>query len=254
MRIITTATGAEIFIYADAKEMPISRYNELQKHSIISSGIGSSAEEIDARYSKVAAFIIEDRKQEALKEIENTRFALLSALHNVNYPSACFACFVKSIDGVEYNDLSEDGLEIVMQALRETEITQFDVECAVDEVKKKIHNDIELMFPDIVDSSVYLVYYGKIKMYLLEMAEELQKETPDIEKVRAQLNWFLLYNKPMNFRSNEPDSVSIEIDRNFVGMCSMMENNGSVAPHNYTVIQFYAKLDYLHKTAQPNGQ
>ena len=109
------------------------------------------------------------------------------------------------------------------------------------------------MFPGISDETVYLIYYGKIKSYLLDLAAELQKEEPKIDDIKKQLNWFQTYNKPQNFRSNEADSVALGIDRNFAAMCSMMENNGSSNPHQYTVIQFYAKLDYLHKMSQPNA-
>lgn len=251
MRLITTEAGARITIYSEAKEMPIARYSELQKHSIISSGIGSSAEEVDARYAKTAAFITEDKKVEALKELENARFAILSTLQGVNYATYCFACFVKTINDKYYNDLSEDGLDLVLTALKATGITQQEVEDAVEEVKKKIHSEIELMFPSITDETVALIYYGRIKMYLLELAEELQKVDPDLEAIKKQLTWFQTYNRPMNFRSNESDNVMLEVDRNFAAMCSMMENNGSTNPHEYTVIQFYAKLDYLNRMSQP---
>lgn len=231
--------------------MPIKRYNEYQKHAIVKSGIGSTPDDIDARYAKVAAFINEDKKQDALKEIENTRFALLSAINNVNYDSYCFACFVHSIDGVLYDDLSDDGLDFLLTKLAEAEITQLDIETAIEEVKKKVNNEIELLFPDLFNVADSLVYYGKIKMYLIEMGQELQNEEPNIDEIRKRLLWFQVYNKPMNFRSNDTDNVLIEIDRSFADMCSMMENNGSNNPHLYTCTQFYAKLNYLHKSTQP---
>ena len=137
MKIITTATGAKITIYGEAKEMPIARFNDLQKYSVIQSGIGHTMQDIDARYAKVAAFIAEGKTAEAIKELENSRFAILSTMQGVNYATHCFATFIKSIDGVEYNDLSDEGLDATLAAIIATDITQYDVEIAVEEVKKK---------------------------------------------------------------------------------------------------------------------
>lgn len=137
MRIITTLIGSKICIYSEGKEMPIARFNELQKYSVIQSGIGHTMQDIDARYAKTAAFIAEGKLPEAIKELENSRFAILSTVERINYTSHCFACFVKSINDIEYNDLSEEGLDATLAVLLSTEITQGDIETAVEEVKKK---------------------------------------------------------------------------------------------------------------------
>jgi len=80
------------------------------------------------------------------------------------------------------------------------------------------------------------------------MGEELQKEEPNIEDIKKQLLWFQTNTKPLNFRSTDEDNVLVVMDRYFASTCSAMENNGSMNPHKYTCMQFYAKLDYLQKS------
>jgi len=137
MKIITTGAGNTIKIFSSAKEMPIDRYSEYLKYAVIKSGIGSNEGDIDARYAKVAAFITEDKKADALKELENARFALLSIRDGVNYDAYCFSCFIHSIDNVIYDDLTDEGFDVVIKKLGEIKVTQEEIESAVDDVKKK---------------------------------------------------------------------------------------------------------------------
>ena len=137
MRTLKTLNGNTVQVYSTAKEMPIVRYNEFQKYLLIDSGIGADVETIDGHYAKQIAYIASDKKDDAIKEAENTRHALASVLSGINYGSMAFAVMVTHIDGVPYDDISEEGIERTVKVLEATGISQGEVEEATEVLKKK---------------------------------------------------------------------------------------------------------------------
>lgn len=137
MKTLETPLGNKITIYSSAKELPITRYNELQKQLLLISGIGSSVEDANARYVKMLAYLAENKIEDAKLEIVNSRATFLSIMGGVNYNTKAFACFVKSIDGVECEDITEDGLYQTMLLIEKTGLTQEQSQETVEALKKK---------------------------------------------------------------------------------------------------------------------
>lgn len=82
------------------------------------------------------------------------------------------------------------------------------------------------------------------------MCDVLITENPDRQRLIDLAHQFLRLqtnSKPPNFLISDPDNVLIVWDRNFSEMCSLMEKNGSLLPDKYSVISFYAKIDFLKK-------
>ena len=137
MKALTTPNGNTVLVYSTAKEMPIARYNEFQKYLLIESGIGASMEAVDTHYAKQVAYIASDKKDDAIKEAENTRHCIASILGGINYTSMAFAAMVSSIDGIPYDDISEEGIEKTVAILGTTGISQGEIEEAAEALKKK---------------------------------------------------------------------------------------------------------------------
>lgn len=137
MKTLETPLGNKILIYSSAKELPITRYNELQKQLLLISGIGSSVEDANARYVKMLAYLAENKVEDAKLELINSRATFLSIMGGINYNTKAFACFVKSIDGVDCDDITEDGLHRTMQLIEKTGLSQDESEQSVNELKKK---------------------------------------------------------------------------------------------------------------------
>ena len=79
-----------------------------------------------------------------------------------------------------------------------------------------------------------------MKEYIISAAYTNFEDEWEVEKLNHISNWFLV--------KDEPKKISgAEIDKNFYSLCSLMEENGSINPSQYSVIQFYAKLDYINK-------
>lgn len=47
-------------------------------------------------------------------------------------------------------------------------------------------------------------------------------------------------------KAKKAEDVVLEIERGFILLCSLMEEKGSKDPKDYTVIQYYGKLDYIN--------
>jgi len=77
------------------------------------------------------------------------------------------------------------------------------------------------------------------------------KESQEIaDKIAAMYNALQTDNSPYVFSQEKEECILTQLDKNFVSMCCAMENNGSAHPQKYTVIEFYAKLEYLKRSAE----
>lgn len=137
MKLVTTDNGTEISIYGSAKELPITRYTELQKYLAMESGIGSNIEAINMHYLRLKALIEEDKKTDAIMENENALLALRTLLNGVSYYGLAFGCLVARIGAEMCEDISEEGLFSTIEKLKVSGLTQGALEDAVEEVKKK---------------------------------------------------------------------------------------------------------------------
>lgn len=96
-----------------------------------------------------------------------------------------------------------------------------------------------------------------MKGYILNLASVYSLDEPDereVERLQHDYNWFLINEGAKNFDDNDVENIIVQIEKNFIALCSVMEENGSVNPHKYTVIQFYGKLSYLNSQAQKDGE
>jgi len=110
-----------------------------------------------------------------------------------------------------------------------------------------------LLFPSLIDKAQIMTFYSRIKAYVIQLGEYLSKgeECQEIyAKIAAIYNSLQTDNSPNVFNHESEECILTQLDKNFVSMCCAMENNGSANPQKYTVIEFYAKLDYLKRSAE----
>ena len=84
------------------------------------------------------------------------------------------------------------------------------------------------------------------------MASVWMQENPtkeDLDEIERQKRYFIT-----NGTAKSSVELSLDVSRNFIILCSIMEENGSANPFEYSVIQFYGKLDYLNKQTQKENE
>lgn len=137
MLTVITETGNTFVIYNNIKQLPITRYNEVQKYLLMESGVGSDMEGISARFSRLHAFLAEGKIEESKKEAENLYYTHYSIIEGINFKSYAFCCLIDSIDGIKVTDYSEDGIKLILKQIDDTRLTQEIMEQTLADVKKK---------------------------------------------------------------------------------------------------------------------
>ena len=118
-----------IKIYNDIDQLTINRHEKFNKYLMLSEQIGGSWEDFDNKHM-IKIFRLINDNEKLIDELKNLRTLFYNMINEVNPLSLAYGCLVASIDGIECNDLSQDGLRKLMQSLGEYGLNW-------DEVKKK---------------------------------------------------------------------------------------------------------------------
>ncbi len=138
METLTTNRKNKIELYASIYELPIKRSNAYNKYSGMDADIGSDKEAVGTHYDKLLMFLGsgKDMNEEAQREAANLYMYWQLVHQGINPKHLSFACMVHSVDGVVYNDLTESGLQKVVDKLAEIEVTEGEIREFLDDVKK----------------------------------------------------------------------------------------------------------------------
>jgi len=128
--------GHDIEIYDSIQELPIGRYEKHATYGIVDSSAGSSLYDIKANVLKAASLIDVDKEQ-AKQVLQNAQVGIEMIVTNINPELMSFAVLVKSIDGVEYDDISESGIRKTLDKIKEQGWIFITLANALQAVKKK---------------------------------------------------------------------------------------------------------------------
>lgn len=121
-----------IKVYDSIEEMPIRDFINFEKCLMIDSAIGSSLSEADQHFNKMILFINQDKKTEALQEIQNFRQQIFFTLNNFNTRCLSFACLVSNKKGRTMEAIKETSDYLIKHG-----ITDNQVNTTLESVKKK---------------------------------------------------------------------------------------------------------------------
>lgn len=126
----------KVEVYGSIKELPFERYRKMEMYLLQDVGIGSTLADIDKRLSNIMMFAEADKVTEVKDEVVNLRLSMFSTLASLDYKCLSFACMIKSIDGIDHDDLSSEGLNEVVMTLSSAQVDE--LEKHWEEVKKKL--------------------------------------------------------------------------------------------------------------------
>lgn len=228
-------------IYDSIDELPMKRFHKFNKMMLVDSGVGSSLSDADAHLERIKAFIRVRKADEAMKEVDNLRTNLYFVISSISPKYLAFASLVKSLDGTECNDLSDDGLQEVVDKLGDVTVTELNEE--FDSVKKKIESDLLQYFPQMFDDSNAKEYFDLLRRRTLSVLDGIisgKADDNEIERITTEL---LVYSKPYLFSGAE--SAEIQFDKQFDKMCHIISYHLNVSPKDYTVTEYYSAFDYI---------
>lgn len=242
--------GHHVSVYSSIEELPMVRFHKYNKCLLIDAGIGSDLTAIDGHIERVVRYIRNDDRQNAGKELENLRQSIYMTLQEMTPRHLAFACMVQQIDGKEYDDLSDEGLQKVVGMLGDVPMNE--ITASFEAVKKKIDDELTLYFPKIFDDSRSKEFYDLLKERTVAMLDVILngdsgERQQRIDRLTGDM---VTYAKPMTF--NGTGSAEIEYDRQFENMCLVISQKLHTNPKKYTVLEYYNAYLYIEK--QEKGQ
>lgn len=232
-------------IYDSIDEMPINRFQRYNKYLLIDSGVGSDLQDVLDHIDR-AKIYIKSNPSMAITELDNMKQAVYLVSEQISPKYMAFAVLVSKIDGQPMDDLTDAGLQRVLDILKEAEKSWIDG--ILHSVKKKIDEELSLYFPGRFEDATCKEYYDQLrshtmlKLQHLLTGEDISSASEDIEVRLAILT------KPRIFSGKK--SVEIAYDKQFEEMCLILSQNLQIHTQDMTVLQFYNAFEYLQKQAK----
>lgn len=130
--------GGVFTLMTNPRHLPETRRIEFECYRIIESGIGAGMADVDRHFDTFIALLNGKKYDDLLPAINNLRFLFFGMLNKQITPrSLALACLVDSVDGEPVNDLSEKGLESVVNRLSAMGINDEIIADLFDDSKKK---------------------------------------------------------------------------------------------------------------------
>lgn len=235
-----------IEVYDAIEELPMKRFHRFNKMMLVDSGVGSDLTDIDKHLAKIKAFIATKEADNAVKEIDNLRTNLFLVMNNISPKMLAFSALIKTLDGEPCEDLSDEGLQRIVDKLNDTPIKA--VEDALEASKKKIEDELISYFPKFFDTSVVKEYHDLLKKRTIAVLDMII-DSDNKEQMQAHLdnltNEILAYAKPQIFGGRE--SIEIAFDQQFDRMTHLISSQLNASPKDYTVTEFYSAFDFIQE-------
>lgn len=236
-------------IYDSIDELPINRFQRYNKYLLIDSGVGSDLQDVLDHIDR-AKIYIKSNPSMAITELDNMKQAVYLVSEQISPKYIAFAVLVSKIDGQPMDDLTDAGLQRVLDILKEAKKSWIDG--ILHSVKKKIDEELSLYFPGRFEDATCKEYYDQLrshtmlKLQHLLTGEDISSASEDIEVRLAILT------KPRIFSGKK--SVEIAYDKQFEEMCLILSQNLQIHAQDMTVLQFYNAFEYLQKQAKKMKQ
>lgn len=247
--MLIKSKGNKIDLFDSIESAPMKRYVKYQYYALLDSGIGSDMASVDQHYTTILKYGLLGEKDKLQKEIDLARQNISFVLNGVSPKLLSLAVLVKSVNGKECNDLTEDGLKEVCKKLEN--ISYSHIEATLEDLKKKFDSEMEKYFPKKVNTSHIKDYFTLMqKRALIEidilLGKQLQEELKKIED-----EMFDMY-EPQVFHGE--NGVEVSNTKNYKDACTMIKQNTGKDTEDMTVIDFYQTLDYLEAQIKKYGK
>lgn len=241
-------------IFDSIEDLPMIRFHKYNKMLLVDAGIGSDLADVDAHIQKAIAYAKSKTPELAVIELDNLRQNIYFIQSGISPRHLAFCVLVKSIDGIEQNDLSTEALQKMLELF--ADVTQQDITAQMEAVKKKIDEQLQLYFPKSFDDATVKEYYDELKRRTILVLQtivsgETDNSIAEIERISTLL---LTYNKPHIFTGT--DNTEIQHDKSFENMCLLIAQHLHTDAKKFTVLEFYNSFEYIKEMLKPanNGK
>lgn len=240
----TIKIGRKTVEFYDAiDELPIRRYHKFNKYMLVDSGIGSDLNDINGHIAKVSRYITKKDEKNALAQLENLRTSLYMIAEETNVRHLSFAILVKSINGKEVTDLSDENIKRIADSF-DNEKKGF-IDRVIDSIKKKIDMELVVYFPGQFEDAQVKEYHDRIRNRALLVLSEITTNKKETDKINKIDDFLMGMVNPKSFSGKE--SVEILHDKQFEEACTFLESETGTRVDDLTAMQFFSKFEYIKK-------
>lgn len=232
--------GKKVEIYDSIDELPVIRFHKYNKYLIIDTGVGADLNSVDNHIERAIRYIAKS-PNDAILELQNLRQTIYMISQELSTKHLAFATLVKSINGKERDDLSDEGIRETLSMINDIKLKEADQ--LIETVKKKIDDELTLYFPGLFDDARTKEFYDELKRRTILILDEIitgNEKGSEIDKIT---NMLITFAKPKSFTGSE--SVEISYNRQFEDMCLLLSQNLHINPKSFTVLEFYNSFMFL---------
>lgn len=240
-------------LFDTIEELPVIRFHKYEKYLLVDAGIGATIEDFDKHIERARRFCMLNDPANAQKELENLHQCVFMIQNGLSPKHFAFACLVSSIDGTKRDDLSDDGLQKIVDTLADAPVQE--LTDLLDSVKKKIDAELRVYFPNLYEDAEAKEFFEKVRQRTMMVLRNIVAgvETPDTTKdVDTITSELITYARPQTYTGS--DSVEIRFDRQFENLCLILSTQLNVQPKQFTVMEFYNAFEFLKEKAKAEQQ
>lgn len=241
--------GKKVEIYDSIEDLPILRFHKYNKMLLVDAGVGSDLSDFDRHIEKAIRYAAGDTPNLAVAELQNLRQNVYFIQSEISPRYLAFAVLVKSVNGIAYNDVSDDGLQKIINLFKN--VPHSEITAHLDAVKKKIDDELRLYFPRLFDDATIKEYYDILKQRTIVVLRTViegratEEDAKEIDNITGEL---ITYFNPQEFSG--PDGVEVKHDRQFENMCLILSQNLHVDPKKFTVLEYYNAFEYIKEQSK----
>lgn len=232
-----------IEVYESIDELPVIRFHKFNKFMLIDAHVGATTTDVDKHLEKIVLLINKKKYDDANVELQNMRQNIAFCFANINPACLAFATFVNKIDGKICDDLTDSGLQKIVDIISDVAISDIKNEVAAQ--KKNIDDQLHFYFAKILNDNADKKIYDLIRKRALLQVENIKKGGFDKE-IKSITEQILLHVKPKKFVGE--DSFEAYYDKQFEKtnfILSQRLNGADV--RTFTVLQYYNALELIQE-------
>lgn len=133
-----TLPGGPVVLYDSPRKIPELQRVEHDYYKLVDSGIGSTIGDVDRHFEPLMLLVGTTDVEAQTNAVNNLRYLFFNLLHKQISPkSLAFASLVKTVNGVEWDDYTQEGLQTLVAGLSDMGLTEEVIADLLPELEKK---------------------------------------------------------------------------------------------------------------------
>lgn len=240
-----TINGHEITFYDSIEDLPIKQFHRYSKYLLVEGGIGDSIQDIDRHITRIINYVYSDAKK-AHQELLNLRQNLYLVVTEQDVHNKATLCLVKAVDGKEWTDFSEEGMDALYRITETASIRELN-EVAL-KVRQALDENLILYFPHIFEDASQKNFADLVRKRALLQISAIVKGDANDGEIKKVTESIYAMQTPKGFYG--ADSEEIKFDKQFEDMCLLIAKEFGGNIKQFTTMEFYSAFERLSKQAE----